>query len=75
MGEANLYVWFGSFPQTISNQTQVKVLVSMNADPINTNKNKSEINDTKIKIKSRKNDTLKKNVGLKEHIEGTYKKS
>ena len=34
MGEVNPYVRFGYGPQTICNQTQVKVSISINADPI-----------------------------------------
>ena len=38
VGEANLYVHFGYGPQTIHNNTQRQVSGSMNADPINANK-------------------------------------
>ena len=38
LGGANPYVHFGCVPQTIFNITQGKISVSMNADPINANK-------------------------------------
>ena len=37
-GGANMYVWFGYVPQKICNHTLGQVWVSINADPINANK-------------------------------------
>ena len=37
-GEANPYVWFEYVPQKIWNKTLEQVSVSMDSDPINTNK-------------------------------------
>ena len=63
-GKANMYVQFGYGPQTVCNQTQRQVSGSMNIDTINA-KNRSTINDAKMKTKTPKKNTSKYNFSRK----------
>ena len=67
-----MYVQFGYGPQTVCNQTQRQVSGSMNIDTINA-KNRSTINDAKMKTKTPKKILLNIISQENQPIEVTFK--